>query len=572
MFALPVFSIIFFLLFSEVTLAGTVQCEYIPRDSSQHILYFADTDAGHQPWSKEMDEAACLAICSSEVSFGLKYQCVDHGFGSVISQDPPGCDATHTTCGPTDSPTLTVKCKFTPKKSDGSTRDGSWERLTPSESDCQKLCDDAIAVCAPSASFCGGIAGGICCDREKSTCEKKSAFAEPAAPYTFVSTTPNLEIPLPTLGAFADITIQGDAPNRYLLIPWLGQYIAAIYKYAIGIVGILSGIMIVIGGLLWLTAGGDAGKVSTAKSFIESSLVGLVIALTSYLLLYAINPKLTEFDSLRVNYIERVEDPIASSAASLAEDLPQDALTSGNHSAFITPEQYKLATGKDMPSKSDIIAMMDRIAQTKDIDKCLLDAIVAKESGYKPNRIGHDEDVARTQVGARRKFIDSGKKYSGATFTPNTDLYTQSFPNDDVFDPQSPPNFGLDVRFTHGIGLGQMTIIDEDHNGEIDRCPDGNIGREVGGTCLNVLELFDAEKTLEASADLIKKKLARFGSVERLFYRYAGGGCSARVSQCKKMKAYAECKGDSNLASKEREDCMSWLRENSDNCDNKDFR
>ncbi|MBU1146252.1 pilin [Patescibacteria group bacterium] len=129
------------------------------------------------------------------------------------------------------------------------------------------------------------------------------------APHQFTSITPRLEIPLPTLPSlsqFTDVTIQGDAPNRYLLIPWLGQYIAAIYKYAIGIVGILSGIMIVIGGLLWLTAGGDAGKVSTAKSFIESSLVGLVIALTSYLLLYAINPKLTEFDSLRVNYIERV--------------------------------------------------------------------------------------------------------------------------------------------------------------------------------------------------------------------------------------------------------------------------
>ncbi|MFH2136652.1 MAG: C39 family peptidase, partial [Patescibacteria group bacterium] len=227
--------------------------------------------------------------------------------------------------GPTDSPTLTVKCKFTPKKSDGSTRDGSWERLTPSESDCQKLCDDAIAMCAPSASFCSGIAGGICCDIEKTTCEKTSAFAAPPAPHQFTSITPTIEIPLPTLGGFTDITIQGDAPNRYLLIPWLGQYIAAIYKYAIGIVGILSGIMIVIGGLLWLTAGGAADRVSTAKSYIESSLVGLVIALTSYLLLYAINPKLTEFDSLRVNYIERA---LAEDWAPLTQEEVQENTTS----------------------------------------------------------------------------------------------------------------------------------------------------------------------------------------------------------------------------------------------------
>ncbi len=64
--------------------------------------------------------------------------------------------------------------------------------------------------------------------------------------------------------------------------------------------------MIIVGGLLWLTAGGAADRVSTAKSFIESSLVGLVIALTSFLILYAINPNLVGFEGLKVKYIERV--------------------------------------------------------------------------------------------------------------------------------------------------------------------------------------------------------------------------------------------------------------------------
>lgn len=532
------------------TTLASVTCQYIPRDSEGMVIGpgypgYVEIRPGSitAPWLKTLDSPErCNTQCEAALS----------GCGRNI---PEHCDPRRSICESRSDSTGVCTCCNEDKATSPMVKE---------------LCDD----------FCGGTPerkGVKTFGDETFSCP--TAPAAPTStgptPYQFESITPRLEIPLPTLPSlsqFTDITIQGDAPNRYLLIPWIGQYIAAIYKYAIGIVGILSGIMIVVGGLLWLTAGGAADRISTAKSFIESSLVGLVIALTSYLLLYAINPKLTEFDSLRVRYIERVETPGASSAASLAEDLPPEALTSGNHSAFISPEQYKLATGKDMPSKSDIILMMDRIAQEKGIDKCLLDAIVAKESGYKPNRLGHDEDVSRTQVGSRRKFIDSGKKSSGTTFTPNSDLYTQSFPNDDVFAPQNPPNFGLDPRFTHGIGLGQMTIIDEDHNGEMDRCPDGNLGREVGNTCLNVLELFDAEKTLAASADLIKKKLARFGSVERLFYRYAGGGCSARVSQCKKMQAYAECKGDSNLASKERSDCSSWLQEQNDNCDNKDFR
>lgn len=308
LFALPVFSILLFSFFSESSLAATVQCEYIPKDSSQRILYFEGTDANHEPWTKEMDDAECNAKCSSESPTGLKFQCAVSGgiSGGPIAQNPEGCDATYTTCGEVDAPTLTIKCKFTPRRSDGSALDGAWETLTTSESECQSLCDGAAGrgLCSP---WCGTIGSALCCDEAQTTCEKTSAIAPPPAPSQFESITPRLEIPLPTLSGFMDLTLQGEAPNRYLLIPWLGQYIAAIYKYAIGIVGILSGIMIVIGGLLWLTAGGAADRVSTAKSFIESSLVGLVIALTSYLLLYAINPKLTEFDSLRVRYIERVE-------------------------------------------------------------------------------------------------------------------------------------------------------------------------------------------------------------------------------------------------------------------------
>jgi lysophospholipase L1-like esterase len=108
------------------------------------------------------------------------------------------------------------------------------------------------------------------------------------------------------LTTFMSVEPQGEPGSRYLLIPWIGEYIAAMYKYAIGITGVLAGIMIVIAGLIWLTAGGSAERVSTAKSFIEGALVGLVIALTSYVLLYAINPTLTGFDALKVKFVERV--------------------------------------------------------------------------------------------------------------------------------------------------------------------------------------------------------------------------------------------------------------------------
>jgi hypothetical protein len=560
-----IFSTLFFI-FGESVLAETVQCEYIPRDSSRHILYFEGSDASHRPWLKEIENDECLAICSL-----LKTACSVSGgfFGGPIAQDPEGCDATYLTCEPTISPTLTVSCKFTPKKSDGTTLSGGFDVLTPSESECQTLCNNSKVLCT---TLCGTIGSTLCCDEAQTTCEKTTKTSPPPAPHQFGSITPRLEIPLPTLpslSTFTDLTLQGESGDRYFWVPWIGQYIAAIYKYAIGIVGILAGIMIVVGGLLWLTAGGAADRVSTAKSFIESALVGLVIALTSYLLLYAINPNLVGFEGLKVKYIEGADMPIASPSSDLYEVTPSE----GGSRAFVSNEDYKIATGEDIPTREQITTAISEVAEEKNIDKCFLQTIIAKETGYKANKIGHDEDVPRTQVGSRVSFINSGEKYSGATFTPNASLMTdRSVRNDDVFNPNAPPNYGLDVRFTHGIGLGQFTILRE--NGEMTSCSDGKIGRTFGNRCYNVLELFDMRTSIEVSADLIKNILinrAR-GNPESLFYYYAGSGCSARVSQCRKMKEYADCKGNSGLASYERDDCLSWLDENKDNCKNPAYR
>jgi len=311
--------LLIFLFWHETASAIEVQCEYIPRDSSGNILYYEGTDADHRPWSKKIEEAECLAKCNRESVTNLMSDC-ESWRGPF--QNPDGCDVSRTSCGPVINPFLTVNCKFTPRNPAGSALDDAWEILTLSESDCQNLCADSMVLCS---TLCGTVMDDRCCDGTKTTCEATNIAADissSSTPHQFDSVTPELQIPLPTLPSFSeftDLTLQGEAPNRYLWIPWIGQYIAAIYKYAIGIVGVLAGIMIVVGGLLWLTAGGSAERVSTAKSFVESSLVGLVIALTSYLLLYVINPNLVGFESLKVKYIEREVDTLAFSLAAASD-------------------------------------------------------------------------------------------------------------------------------------------------------------------------------------------------------------------------------------------------------------
>lgn len=85
---------------------------------------------------------------------------------------------------------------------------------------------------------------------------------------------------------------------------WLGLYIKAIYQYALGIVGILAAVVLMFGGLLWLTAGGNTGQVTEAKEWIKASLTGLILALSSYMILYVVNPDLTTFQSLSIEKIK----------------------------------------------------------------------------------------------------------------------------------------------------------------------------------------------------------------------------------------------------------------------------
>jgi hypothetical protein len=83
----------------------------------------------------------------------------------------------------------------------------------------------------------------------------------------------------------------------------IGTYITEVYKYAVSVVGILASIVIMWGGVRWLTAGGDSAAVDDAKKWIEGALSGLVLVMTSYMILYFVNPDLIKFKSIKIDPI-----------------------------------------------------------------------------------------------------------------------------------------------------------------------------------------------------------------------------------------------------------------------------
>jgi len=163
--------------------------------------------------------------------------------------------------------------------------------------------------------------------------------ASQAAPNgdTFKWTIPDLQI---DIGGLKDrlknsqptecgVDAQG---NTKYCIPWIGQYIAGVYQYAIGIVGILSAVVLMFGGIIWLTAGGNAAQIGNAKAWIGASLTGLVIALCSYMILYLVNPDLTIFKPLGIK-LAKYEGPAAPKAGALGEGAARTLLTQASQSS-----------------------------------------------------------------------------------------------------------------------------------------------------------------------------------------------------------------------------------------------
>lgn len=72
----------------------------------------------------------------------------------------------------------------------------------------------------------------------------------------------------------------------------LASYIGLVYQYLVGIAGIVAVAMIMYGGVKWIFAGGDSGKIGAAKETITNAVIGLILALGSYVILNTINPNL----------------------------------------------------------------------------------------------------------------------------------------------------------------------------------------------------------------------------------------------------------------------------------------
>jgi len=96
------------------------------------------------------------------------------------------------------------------------------------------------------------------------------SFAFPA----FAQYTPMVRIPgLPATGSIS-----------------LSMYLVGLYNFLVSIVGIVAVMMMIVGGMRYITAGGSSSAIGDAKDIISNAVAGLVIAIFAWVIVAAINP------------------------------------------------------------------------------------------------------------------------------------------------------------------------------------------------------------------------------------------------------------------------------------------
>lgn len=119
---------------------------------------------------------------------------------------------------------------------------------------------------------------------------------------------PKLSINIPglnfsKLSSSSTITTEGN--KTYLNIPYVAEYLAAVYKVGLVVISIIAVIMIVVTGVKIIVSGGEAKADGFRR--IGQVAIGLFIGWGSYTILNIVNPNLVNFQALKVEYIKPID-------------------------------------------------------------------------------------------------------------------------------------------------------------------------------------------------------------------------------------------------------------------------
>ncbi|MEX1112273.1 MAG: hypothetical protein WEC84_02315 [Candidatus Andersenbacteria bacterium] len=101
-------------------------------------------------------------------------------------------------------------------------------------------------------------------------------------------------------------------PNRPCIesVGWL-ELVNLVINFVIVVVILIGTISILIGGYIYMVAGGSADRIGSAKKWLGSALLGITLAVTAWLILHTISPQFTE----------NAQDPICTFLPTLNQQI-----------------------------------------------------------------------------------------------------------------------------------------------------------------------------------------------------------------------------------------------------------
>lgn len=196
--------------------------------------------------------------------------------------------------------------------------------------------------------------------------------------------TPRLNINIPGV-SFSQPAQQGG----FLNLPFLADYISGLYKYLLSILGVLAGTVLTIGGVQYLMAAGNKSAIDAALKRIKGALIGLTLALGSYLILFTINPQLVTFSGLRVEYVPAIPLNYASSenggmsyGTSESFNNTPGSFSCANSPKCANPNRQGFRGTTHEQNFTDYDTVFQKYAGCGGIDWRILKAVAFKESRF----------------------------------------------------------------------------------------------------------------------------------------------------------------------------------------------
>lgn len=305
---------------------------------------------------------------------------------------------------------------------------------------------------------------------------------------------PKLNVNIPGL-VFAKDYYQEEG-NLY--VPFLGQYIAAFFKYILGVGLVATAIMLVWGGVLYLY-GSTGLQVSDAKKKIIDAVIGMIILIGSYLILANINPNLVAPPGLKIGIVKA---------------KPYTLMPAKDYAVAVKEAraEFKSDMDKVPPDQNAIYSYIEQKAKELGISVCIAKGIVRTESGGNPNFVNHNENYTSVASQERADFLRKGLKFSGAGFASGMPANcaadspdrakcdqlaaSREYINDDSeFGDPTKTDGGFDWTWTHDFGLGQINIATKNGGSW---CNSQTPSRKIGNQCYTWFDLLTVKGAIDA--------------------------------------------------------------------------